>query len=93
MLFGLLRGAGRAAQLYRRAVDIALQARSGEAALSAADAWASAFERSGLTEWNFGDLPAQIKFKRGGRELTGYPALVDSGDAVDLRLVEYQGAP
>ena len=48
----------------------------------------SAFERSGLTEWNFGDLPAQIKFKRGGRELTGYPALVDSGDAVDLRLLD-----
>ncbi|MEW6120234.1 MAG: ATP-dependent RNA helicase HrpA [Pseudomonadota bacterium] len=48
----------------------------------------NAFGRNGLTEWNFGDLPAQVKFKRGGRELTGYPALVDAGDAVDLRLLD-----
>jgi ATP-dependent helicase HrpA len=46
------------------------------------------FERSGLTEWNFGDLPAQVKFRRGGRELPGHPALVDSGEAVDLRLLD-----
>ena len=37
----------------------------------------SEFERTGLTEWNFGDLPEQVKFKRGGRELIGYPALVE----------------
>lgn len=36
----------QSAQLYRRAVDIALQARSGDAALTAADAWALAFDRS-----------------------------------------------
>ena len=46
------------------------------------------FERSGLSGWDFGDLPAQVKFKRGGRELTGYPALVDTGEAVDLRLLD-----
>jgi ATP-dependent helicase HrpA len=51
----------------------------------------NAFERAGLTEWNFGDLPAQVKFKRGGRELTGYPALVDTGEAVDLRLLDAAG--
>ncbi|ODU49411.1 MAG: ATP-dependent RNA helicase HrpA, partial [Thiobacillus sp. SCN 63-374] len=48
----------------------------------------SEFERTGLTEWNFGDLPAQVKFRRGGRELMGYPALVDSGESVDLRLLD-----
>ncbi|MFH1816728.1 MAG: ATP-dependent RNA helicase HrpA [Pseudomonadota bacterium] len=48
----------------------------------------SEFERTGLTEWNFGDLPAQVKFKRGGRELIGYPALVDNGESVDLRLLD-----
>jgi ATP-dependent helicase HrpA len=48
----------------------------------------SEFERTGLTEWNFGDLPEQVKFKRGGRELTGYPALVDNGESVDLRLLD-----
>jgi ATP-dependent helicase HrpA len=48
----------------------------------------SEFERTGLTEWNFGDLPQQVKFKRGGRELIGYPALVDNGESVDLRLLD-----
>jgi ATP-dependent helicase HrpA len=48
----------------------------------------SEFERTGLTEWNFGDLPEQVKFKRGGRELMGYPALVDNGETVDLRLLD-----
>src|SRR5512143_627016 len=48
----------------------------------------SEFERTGLTEWNFGDLPEQVKFKRGGRELIGHPALVDQGEAVDLRLLD-----
>ncbi|MHB1353539.1 MAG: ATP-dependent RNA helicase HrpA, partial [Thiobacillus sp.] len=48
----------------------------------------SEFERTGLLEWNFGDLPEQVKFKRGGRELTGYPALVDGGASVDLRLID-----
>ncbi|MFP5410651.1 MAG: ATP-dependent RNA helicase HrpA [Gammaproteobacteria bacterium] len=46
------------------------------------------FERTGLVEWTVGDLPEQVKFKRGGRELTGYPALVDTGEAVDLRLLD-----
>ncbi len=46
------------------------------------------FERTGLTEWNFGDLPERVKFKRGGRELIGYPALVDNGETVDLRLLD-----
>jgi ATP-dependent helicase HrpA len=46
------------------------------------------FERSGLADWDFGDLPAQVKFTRGGRELTGFPALVDTGEAVDLRLLD-----
>src|SRR3970282_712481 len=48
----------------------------------------SEFERPGLAEMNFGDLPEQVKFKRGGRELIGYPALVDNGESVDLRVLE-----
>jgi len=51
----------------------------------------SEFERTGLVEWNFGDLPEQVKFKRGGRELIGYPALVDNGEDVDLRLLDAAG--
>ncbi len=46
------------------------------------------FEQTGLTGWSFGDLPEQVKFSRGGRELIGFPALVDTGEAVDLRLLD-----
>jgi len=46
------------------------------------------FEQTGLTGWTFGDLPEQVKFSRGGRELIGFPALVDAGEAVDLRLLD-----
>ena len=52
----------------------------------------SEFERAGLVEWNFGDLPAQVKFSRGGRELIGHPALVDNGETVDLRLLDTASA-
>ena len=46
------------------------------------------FEQTGLTGWTFGNLPEQVKFSRGGRELIGFPALVDTGEAVDLRLLD-----
>lgn len=45
-------------------------------------------ERSGIRTWDFGDLPEQISFTRGGRKLTGYPALVDEGDSVAIRLFD-----
>ncbi len=48
----------------------------------------SSFERSGLVAWDFGDLPEAVRFKRGGRELIGFPALVDTGEAVNLRLLD-----
>ena len=40
-------------------------------------------EREGLRAWDFGDLPEEIAFTRGGRRLTGYPALVDEGERRD----------
>jgi ATP-dependent helicase HrpA len=45
-------------------------------------------ERAGIKTWDFGDLPAEIAFSRGGRKLLGYPALVDEGDSVALRLFD-----
>ncbi|MCA1978021.1 MAG: ATP-dependent RNA helicase HrpA [Thiobacillus sp.] len=52
----------------------------------------NAFERSGCVEWDFGDLPASVKFRRNGRELVGYPALVDNGASVDLKLLDTAAA-
>jgi ATP-dependent helicase HrpA len=49
---------------------------------------ASEHEREGIAAWDFGDLPASVQFDRGGRKLTGYPALVDAGDSVALKLMD-----
>lgn len=47
----------------------------------------NSFERSDLTEWNFGDLPDSVEVKTQGVVMQGYPALVAQGDTVDLKLL------
>src|SRR5262249_32933960 len=54
----------------------ALQAQLGEAAQLTFAKATPGIEREGLKTWDFGDLPAEITFSRGGARLTGYPALV-----------------
>jgi ATP-dependent helicase HrpA len=49
-------------------------------------------EKSGIKAWDFGDLPATIAFTRGGRKLTGYPALADDGESVSIKLFDTAGA-
>jgi ATP-dependent helicase HrpA len=49
---------------------------------------ATALTRSGVTSWDFGPLPEV--FTDG--EVKAYPALVDTGSAVDVRLFETRGA-
>ncbi len=48
------------------------------------------WERTGLTQWDFGELPESIVFQRQGRQLTGFPALIDEGQTVSLRLLDTQ---
>jgi ATP-dependent helicase HrpA len=45
-------------------------------------------ERRGIRTWDFGDLPEALTTTRAGRRITGYPALVDEGDSVSLRLLD-----
>jgi ATP-dependent RNA helicase HrpA len=52
----------------------------------------SRFEKTGLTQWDVDDLPEQVKFSREGRELTGYPALVDEETSVALQLLDTSAA-
>jgi len=40
------------------------------------------------TGWTLGDLPEIMEIERGGQTLVGYPALVDSGDAVTLQVFD-----
>src|SRR4051812_29257843 len=61
--------------------QVAPQARAG---LTAA---AGSLERTGLTAWEFGTLPRTVEVRRGAHVVTAYPALVDEGDAVGVRVV------
>jgi ATP-dependent helicase HrpA len=54
------------------------------AAVSAA---ASAIERTGITTWDFGPLPREYEQTRAGHVVRGFPALVDDGDAVAVRVL------
>ncbi|MFZ1576228.1 MAG: ATP-dependent RNA helicase HrpA [Chromatiaceae bacterium] len=45
-------------------------------------------ERDGITRWDFGDLPESLDLDRGGIRLRGYPALIDQGDSVALRVLD-----
>ena len=43
-------------------------------------------ERTGLTDWTFGDLPDVVDTKVAGGVVRGYPAIVDEGASVALRI-------
>ncbi|MBU4466366.1 MAG: ATP-dependent RNA helicase HrpA [Actinobacteria bacterium] len=61
--------------------------RSGPASMPAPAAPGPAItERSGITTWDVGDLPPQIDTRVAGGVVRGYPALVDDGTSVSLRI-------
>ncbi|MDP8568060.1 ATP-dependent RNA helicase HrpA [Methylophilus aquaticus] len=45
-------------------------------------------EKTGLKQWDFGDLPETLTFSKDGRQLTGYPALEDNIDSVAVKLFD-----
>lgn len=53
---------------------------------------AGGFTRSGLTSWDFEEIPVSMSVNIGGRETTAYPALRDDGTSVSLVLAESQNA-
>jgi ATP-dependent helicase HrpA len=74
-----------------RDLDV-LRARLGDAAQLSFAATDPAFERKGLKSWDFGELPESLSLARHGNRVTGYPALVDSGDSAALVLLDTAGA-
>ena len=50
------------------------------------------FERSGLTRWDFGDLPEIYEQNSGSLTVRAWPALVDEGDSVALKLLDHPQA-
>ncbi len=65
---------------------LAERARADVAVATAAAAPGRDLERTGVTEWDLGKLPEQVTAKQGGSTVVGYPALVDTGAGVDLRV-------
>ncbi|MGL5004968.1 MAG: DUF3418 domain-containing protein, partial [Casimicrobium sp.] len=49
---------------------------------------ANDIEKTGLTSWTIGTLPEGIPVKRAGRNVTAYPACVDEGASVSVKLFE-----
>ncbi len=70
----------------------ALRERLREAAQLSFAAEGPTFERKGLRQWDFGELPETLTVHRGGARLTGYPALVDEPDGVALTLLDTRAA-
>jgi ATP-dependent helicase HrpA len=48
----------------------------------------SRLERSGLTDWDFGELPETVDIESHGISMQGFPALMDEGDSVALRVLD-----
>ncbi|TFV83381.1 ATP-dependent RNA helicase HrpA [Blastococcus sp. CT_GayMR16] len=51
---------------------------------------ATDLERTGLTSWEFGTLPSSVDVQRGAHVVTAYPAVVDEGETVGVRVVPTQ---
>ncbi|HEY0842029.1 MAG TPA: ATP-dependent RNA helicase HrpA [Methylotenera sp.] len=45
-------------------------------------------EKTGLKQWDFGDLPQTLSFERDGLKVTGYPALEDAHDSIAVKLFD-----
>ncbi|MEV0639090.1 ATP-dependent RNA helicase HrpA [Streptomyces sp. NPDC050619] len=66
----------------------ARQAISQAAAATAERQGGAAIERTGLTDWTIGSLTPVFETRRAGQPVKAYPALVDNGDTVSVRLFD-----
>ena len=51
---------------------------------------AEGITRTGLTSWDMDELPRSVSLRRAGQLVTAYPALVDDGTSVAIRLFDNQ---
>lgn len=47
-----------------------------------------AWNRDHIVDWSVGDLPVRVELRIRGRGVQGFPALIDRGESVSLRLLE-----
>ncbi len=79
---------GNDGQVVKAGRDLAtLKADLAGSAQEAVTAAASELERSGITAWDFDAVPREFSQTRAGALVRGYPALVDEGSSVVLRVL------
>lgn len=78
---GLVRAQGRDLTELRRELGVSAES---EITTDTDPKW----QRDGILTWDFGDLPKKITITRSGIEIPVYPAVVDAGNSVQLRLFE-----
>ncbi|RSS82449.1 ATP-dependent RNA helicase HrpA [Streptomyces sp. WAC06614] len=66
----------------------ARQALSKAAAATAERSGGTSLERTGLTDWTIGTLTRVFETRRAGQPVKAYPALVDAGETVSVRLFD-----
>ena len=84
-----LLGEGGRAVAQSRDVEMLMRQHGADArAAFARSAPPAQWERTGITTWDFGDLPDFVVRRVAGAELRSYPALVDRQKSLDLSLLE-----
>jgi ATP-dependent helicase HrpA len=66
----------------------ALQSQLGQAAQAAFSGNDDSLTQTGLTSWTLGTLPETIALKHGKQSVVGYPALVDEGKTVGVKVLD-----
>jgi len=64
-----------------------LKSRTRESVAKAVVSTPNAIERDGLTSWDFDELPRILDTRQAGNTIRAYPALVDTGSSVAIRLM------
>ncbi|MDR2875755.1 MAG: ATP-dependent RNA helicase HrpA [Methylobacillus sp.] len=90
MNFRVIDDAGRELAMGRD--WLALKNQLGQAAQLTFRSGQPEIEKTGLKQWDFGDLPQKLDFTRNQRRMTGYPALEDNGDSVAIKLFDTEKA-
>ncbi|HSO64417.1 MAG TPA: ATP-dependent RNA helicase HrpA [Ornithinibacter sp.] len=84
---------GPGGRVVARGKDLdALRERSGGAVRAGMARAGASIERTGLTTWTVGTVPETFEGRAGGQTVVGYPALVDEGATVALRVLPDPGA-
>ncbi len=91
MHFRILDGGGKTLStgrdLMALRIQLGMQARESFASLPP-----DQYTQNGLTRWDFGDLPERIEIHRGSTAFSGFPAVIDQGATVGLRVLDSREA-